>query len=183
MMRRAFTVATPALLAIGLLLAACASGGGASGSSSATPTPTPKQTASPTPPTPTESPLDVIDFDVNGTIGGHAVQGKLAQASFTVPCATTGSDQIITVHWIGEAPVNTALQGEIDFKPGTWTLGSMTAQGTTTVGLQGGKANDALVATAGTVTTATTGGTINGTFTGGADSLKISGSWTCPPPS
>lgn len=165
---------------------------GASSSGSSTPTPSPSASATPTPspstsatpsvaPTPSESSLDLIDFDVDGSIGGHAVQGKLATTSFTVPCATSGSDQIITVHWIGEAPINTALQGEIDFKAGSWTLGSTSAQGSATVGIQGGKANDALVATSGTVTTSTAGGTINGTFTGGADSLHVSGSWTCPP--
>lgn len=186
--------AAPATLIIATVMftAGCIVGGGDANSagaasptpgSSATATPTPSPSASATPsvaPTPSESSLDLIDFDVNGSIGGHAVQGKLATTTFTVPCATSGSGQIITVHWIGEAPVNTPLQGEIDFKAGSWTLGSTSAQGGATVGIEGGKATDALVATSGTVTTSTAGGTINGTFTGGGSSLHLSGSWTCP---
>jgi hypothetical protein len=145
--------------------------------------------AAPSNPTPTVGPSaagsagspDAIVFDVKGTIGGHAVEGRVADARFSVDCNGAGPDQILVVHWEGDAPANTPVQGEIDFKPGTWTLGSTTAQGSATIGLQGGKANDALVATTGTVTTDAGGGTIDGTFTGGADSLQVTGSWTCPP--
>jgi hypothetical protein len=174
------------LLSVVLVTTGCVRGGAGS-TPSATPNPSPtasSPTATPSPsakPTPSPTPSELITFDVTGSIGGHAVQGRVANASFAIPCATAGTGQIITVHWTGDAPVNTLLQGEIDFKAGTWTLGSTTAQGTATVGLEGGKASDALAATSGSVTTSPTGGIIDGTFTGGADSLHLSGSWTCPP--
>jgi hypothetical protein len=174
---------TGAVVMIGLLMGAC--GGSASPSAVQSlngPTAGPSGSAKPSgTPSPSESSGGPIDFDVNGSIGGHQVQGKIANGAFTIPCVGAGPDQILTVHWSGEAPVNTALQGEIDLKPGTWTLGGSSAQGSATVNLAGGKATDSQVASSGTVTTAPTGGTIDAQFTGGSDSLHIAGTWSCPP--
>jgi hypothetical protein len=106
----------------------------------------------------------------------------VTNGSLTVPCAGAGADQVLAVHWSGTAPPSNAqLQGEIDLKPGSWTFGSTSAQGIASVGLAGGKPADDLVATSGTVTTAQTGGRIDATFTGGTDSVHLSGSWVCPP--
>jgi hypothetical protein len=130
-------------------------------------------------PSAAESTLDPISFDVSGSIGGQAISGKVTNGRLTVPCSGAGANQVTAVHWTGNAG-NADLEGEIDFKPGSWTLGSASAQGVASVGLAGGKAADSLVATSGSVTTGASGGTIDGTFTGGADTLHLSGSWTCP---
>ena len=120
----------------------------------------------------------MVDFTVSGTIGGHQVSGKTTSTSFSVPCAGAGADQVLAVHWLGNVD-QTRLQGEIDFKPGTWTLGSSQAQGTASLGVVGGKSYDSLAATAGTVTTGPAGGSINATFTG-TSTVHVSGTWTCP---
>lgn len=83
------------------------------------------------------------------------------------------------MHWSGSAS-GTELEGEIDFKPGSWTIGSPTAQGTASLGLLGGKATDGLGATSGTLSTGSGGGSIDAMFTDGPGSIHLSGTWTCP---
>ena len=183
----AFIVATTvALVACGGATPPTSPGSAAPSSAAGSASPPAASTASSSPtasrsaaPTPGDSTLDVISFDIDGSIGGRTVSGKLAHGAFTVPCAGAGATDVVTVHWRGDvAP--TSLQGEIDFKPGTWSLGSSSAQGVATVGLLGGKPADDLIASAGTVTTAASGGSIDGTFTNGGDSLHVSGTWRCP---
>jgi hypothetical protein len=176
----------PLLAIVALGLAACggAVGGGATAAASVPGSPGPSATApatSPSAPPPEESSLEVIDFTVNGSIGGQTVAGKLKNTRLTIACMGAGADQILTVHWAGDASSSgTPLQGEIDFKPGTWDLGSSSAEGSATIGLAGGKAADSLVASSGTVTTGSTGGSINAVFDQDMSQLKVAGTWTCP---
>jgi len=122
-----------------------------------------------------------VQFTVDGSVGGKAVSGALSNGALTVACNGAGAGQVLVVHWTGTAPPSSVpLQGEIDLKPGKWTFGSAAAPGVATVGLAGGKAIDNLVASSGTVKTDTTGGTIDATFTGGSDSVHLTGSWVCP---
>ena len=120
----------------------------------------------------------MVDFSVSGTIGGHQVSGKTTNTSFSVPCVGAGANQVLAVHWTGSVDT-TRLEGEIDFKPGTWTLGSNQAQGVASINVSGGKSYDSLSATAGTVTTSASGGSINATFTG-TSTVQVSGTWKCP---
>ena len=152
-----------------------------SSSPSAGPSSSTKPSASPSlAPSAEASSLEAITFDVSGSIGGKPVSGRLTNGMLTVPCSAAGANQVLVVHWTGSAPPSSVpLQGEIDLKPGTWTFGSG-AQGTASVGLEGGKATDSLVPSSGTVTTTPAGGSIDATFTSGADSLHLSGSWVCP---
>jgi hypothetical protein len=168
---------------MGALVAACGGSVGTSSPPGSQALGSPGATASPSQrsstPTAAQSPLDPLDFDITGSIGGKQVVGKLTNGSFTVPCV--GAGQVLVVHWAGTASqTSTQLHGEIDFKPGSWTIGSPTAQGTVTVGLLGGKAADALGATSGTVTTVSSGGTIDAMFTNGPGTIHLSGAWTCP---
>ncbi len=123
---------------------------------------------------------EVLDLDVTGSIAGQQVAGKLTHTSFTVACVGAGPDQILAVHWIGTSPSGPGLNGTIDFKPGTWTLGDTRAQGSATIGAIGSKPGDSLVGTSGTVTTQTSGGSIDGTFDQGSGQVTVKGSWTCP---
>jgi hypothetical protein len=119
-----------------------------------------------------------IDLDVEGTIGGQQVSGKLTHTSFTIACNGAGPDQILVVHWIGTSPSGPGLNGAFDLKPGTWQLGSSSEQGTATIGNIAGAS---LVGTAGTITTQPTGGSItNGVFNQGSGQVTVNGSWTCP---
>jgi hypothetical protein len=149
------------------------------GSVSATASPAPSPRASPSS-TPSPAASDPIDFTVDGTIGGKPVSGPLNSGAFTMACEGSGC-QALLVHWTGTAS-GTGLQGEIDFKPGTWTIGSASAQGTASIGLAGGKAIDSLAATSGTVTTGSGGGTIDATFSDGGGPVHLSGTWTCSAP-
>ena len=164
--------------------AAC--GGAAAGatppaSAGASPGPTGTASASPSAAPAEATSLEVVDFNINGSIAGHTVAGKLKDTRLTIACMGAGADQILTVHWEGTASSSgTPLQGEIDFKPGTWDLGSSSAEGSATIGLAGGKAADSLVASSGTVTTGSTGGSINAVFDQDMSQLNVAGSWTCP---
>jgi hypothetical protein len=86
------------------------------------------------------------------------------------------------MHWSGSVS-GTQIDGEIDYKPGTWTIGSASAQGAASIGLLGGKAIDNLGATSGTVTTDQAGGSIDATFSEGGGPIHLSGTWVCPPAS
>lgn len=172
-----------ALFAIAFVAASCgSSAAGSSPQASGSPSPA-RPSASPSPSataaSPGESPVDIVDFEINGSIGGKQVSGKLSNGAFSVPCSGAGADQVLAVHWTGTVGT-TGLQGEIDFKPGSWTLGSSSAQGVATVGELGGKPADSLAAVSGTVTTQPSGGSINATFANGPGSLQVSGTWTCP---
>jgi hypothetical protein len=102
----------------------------------------------------------------------------LTHAAFTVACVGAGPDQILAVHWIGTSPSGPGLNGTIDFKPGTWTLGDPKAQGNALIG---DIAGESLVGTSGTVTTQPAGGSItNGVFGQGPGSVTVNGSWICP---
>lgn len=175
--------AAAALFAIALVAGGCGSSAVASSPlASGSPSPA-RPSASPSPSasaaSPGESPVDIVDFEINGSIGGKQVSGKLRNGAFSLPCSGAGADQVLAVHWTGTVG-STGLQGEIDFKPGSWTIGSSAAQGVATVGLVGGKPADSLAGTSGTVTTQPGGGTINATFANGPGSLQVSGTWTCP---
>jgi len=173
------------LLAI-VALGPAACGGAAAGatppaSAGASPGPTGTASASPSAAPVEASSLEVVDFNLNGSIAGHTVAGKLKNTRLTIACMGAGADQILTVHWEGTASSSgTPLQGEIDFKPGTWDLGSSSAQGSATIGLAGGKPVDSLMASSGTVTTGSTGGSINAIFDQDMSQLNVAGSWTCP---
>ena len=169
-------------MTLALTLAGCSSSSTRAKSVSSTTSSAPTRATSTSPratPSSTENSPDVIDFTVGGSIAGHQVSGKLSNGTLTVPCMGAGANQILTMHWTGDSG-STSLQGEIDFKPGTWTIGSAAAQGSASIGVLGGKAIDNLIGTSGTVTTQTSGGSINAMFAGGADSLHLSGTWTCP---
>jgi len=173
------------LLAI-VALGSVACGGAAAGatppaSAGASAGPTGTASASPSAAPVEASSLEVVDFNLNGSIAGHTVAGKLKNTRLTIACMGAGADQILTVHWEGTASSSgTPLQGEIDFKPGTWDLGSSSAQGSATIGLAGGKPADSLMASSGTVTTGSTGGSINAIFDQDMSQLNVAGSWTCP---
>lgn len=127
--------------------------------------------------------IQALDLDVEGTIAGKQVTGKLIYTSFTIACNGAGPDQILVVHWIGTSPAGPALNGTIDFKPGTWDMADQKAQGSATIGTISGKPGDSLVGTAGTVTTQPSGGSIkNGVFGQGSGQVTVNGSWTCPSP-
>jgi len=173
------------LLAI-VALGPAACGGAAAGatppaSAGASPGPTGTASASRSAAPAEASSLEVVDFNINGSIAGHTVAGKLKNTRLTIACMGAGADQILTVHWEGTASSSgTPLQGEIDFKPGTWDLGSSSGQGSATIGLAGGKPADSLMASSGTVTTGSTGGSINAIFDQDMSQLNVAGSWTCP---
>ena len=167
-----------------LLVAACA-GSSPSAPLSAPPSaagsarPSISASGSTAPASPVASDADAVTFEISGTIGGRPVSGRLAHGALSVPCAGAGADQVLSVHWTGDAD-SVGLAGEIDFKPGTWTMGSAAAQGIATLGLQGGKPADSLAAVSGTVTTGSGGGLIDATFAGGSDTAHLSGAWVCP---
>jgi len=175
----------PLLAIVALGLGACggAAGGGPTAAASPPSTSGPAGTAPATSPSSApaeESSLEVVDFTINGSIAGQSVAGKLKNTRLTIACMGAGADQILTVHWEGTASSSgTPLQGEIDFKPGTWDLGSSSAEGSATIGLAGGKAADSLVASSGTVTTGPTGGSINAVFDQDMSQLNVAGSWAC----
>jgi hypothetical protein len=149
-----------------------------------TPSATSRLTASPTATataatsSPSEAAREPIDFSVSGALGGKQLAGKVTNGAITLACQRSGT-QVLSVHWTGTAS-GTGLQGEIDFKPGTWTIGSATAQGSASIGLLGGKAADSLGASSGTVTSGPTGGSIDATFADGGGPVHLSGTWTCP---
>jgi hypothetical protein len=112
---------------MGALVAACGGSVGTSSPPGSQALGSPGATASPSPrsstPTAAQSPLDPLDFDITGSIGGKQVVGKLTNGSFTVPCVGAGAGQVLVVHWAGTASqTSTQLHGEIDFKPGSWTI-------------------------------------------------------------
>ena len=126
-----------------------------------------------------------LNLFVDGLFAGKPVKGQvLGDPATELTCYpnSPGSPHAGNlVHWNGyTSETNTPIAGEFDVEYGTWPLGQ--AQGDQDITIDEIQPTfDHLASTGGTITQNPGGGSIDVTAADGADTVHVSGTWTCPP--
>lgn len=126
-----------------------------------------------------------LNLTVDGTIQGKNVHGRIL--GYPAPVLTceplTSGGKVVgnIVHWNGyAADSNTSLGGEFDVPYGTWPIGEAIGDQSITIDAVDIHPTEHLGGVNGTIAQNAGDGSISAVATSGADTITVSGSWTCP---
>jgi hypothetical protein len=124
-----------------------------------------------------------LDLMVDGTLGGKPVKGQvLGDPATDLTCSANGTGRYAgnIVHWQGTtSDTKTPISGEFDTEYGTWPLGN--AVGDQSIAIdEVSPTYKHIGSVSGTITQNKGGGSIDAVAADGADSVHVTGTWTCP---